>query len=175
MNDMKNKEQKTVSGVYAAVTAVFILTFVPMISAAVIALVAFLAVFFALYFVKGRAEADSLCENHMVYLIRTFWIAGLVGAVSITLASFYLLPNMDQTLLQPCLQGIVNSGATDGAAMQRLLQPCVDEFVSANKGVLLTGAIIGALPLTAYFAWRLFKGLTRALKGYRMPNPKSWL
>lgn len=171
-------EQKTLNMVYGALAAVTVLTLVPVMSVAVIALLLFIVVFIALYVVKAKAKADGVVENHMIYLIRTIWISSLWAVVTITLASLYLLPNYDPAALESCTNTVLDmavaSSTPDTAAMSAAMQPCMETFMEENKGVFLIASLIGAGPLLLYFVYRLFKGGSRAVKGYRLANPKAW-
>lgn len=170
---MKN-EEKIIKNVYAAFVVSLFMTFLPNLPAAVIALVLFLGVMIAAYILRAKSGEESLMHDHMTFIIRTIWIAGLFGLFTITTGSFYLLQNMDQTLLHVCAQQAIDSGSTDVVAMSKMIQPCMDDFVMANKGVFLTSTIISALPLIAYMLYRLAKGIARAAKGHRMGDNKSW-
>lgn len=171
-------EQKTLNGAYGALAAVTILTLVPVMSMAVIAILLFLTVFIALYIIRSRAKEDSVVQNHMTYLIRTIWIVQLIGVVTITIATIYLLPLFDSSALQPCTDRVTNmvldNPDMDYATLSDELQPCMDQMVADNHDILLKSTLIAGGPIILYLLYRLFKGGSRALKGYRIANPKSW-
>ncbi|MEM6603861.1 MAG: hypothetical protein AAF621_07405, partial [Pseudomonadota bacterium] len=164
--------------VYGALAAVTVLTFIPMLSMAVAALALFLLIFIGLYVVKGKTQKDSVVENHMIFLIRTIWITSLFSIITMTAATIYLLPNYNPDALLPCgdsMMGILSSNPEASmAVLSDALQPCMDQFVSDNQTVLINATIIGAGPIIIYFLYRLFKGGSRAIKGYRLANPKGW-
>ncbi len=174
-----NPKQQTLLRLYAAYGACLALSFVPSVIAAMITLLLLTGVMIAAYILRRKSEAGSLIENHMIYLIRTFWIGALVAFITMTLGSFYLLSIIDNAPLQPCLDNIMSSASSSenlkASFMMSLFGPCMDDFMSVNFNGFLIGGMIAIGPVLAYFALRYVKGLTRALKGYRLAKPKSWL
>lgn len=164
--------------VYGALAAMTVLTLVPIMSVAVVALVLFLLIFISLYIIRSKAETDSLVQNHMIYLIRTIWISSLWSLVTMTLASLYLLPKYNDEALQPCVNDVMGVALDNPGAntkdMSDAMQPCMDDFMSDNHDTFMTAALIGGGPVLLYFLFRLFKGGARAVKGYRLANPKGW-
>ncbi|MGH1397917.1 MAG: hypothetical protein ACRBCT_01755 [Alphaproteobacteria bacterium] len=177
---MADKEQKTIYNIYGLFGVTLALSIVPTISAASICLVFFLVTLIAAYVLRGRAEENSLIENHMTYVIRTVWIVSLLSVVTVGLATLYMLPRIDYTAFQSCADAIAGQGvaaleAMGMAELQALTQPCVSDFVNMNHNTLLMAALIGGVPLILYMGYRFAKGVSRAAKGYRLANPKSWV
>ncbi len=173
----QTKEQNTINNIYAMLCVSLILGFLPLMTAAFLALFMFTAAMIAAYVVRRRAEEHSLAENHMTYIIRTIWIASLFGLVSTALASMYLLPNYDSTSLMACMDQVVNSmggGVTDPSQLKDHMQPCMDQFMAENKVVFIKATIIAAAPIVIYMGYRMAKGLSRAVKGHRIGDVKSW-
>lgn len=171
-------EQKTLNGAYGALAAVTILTLVPIMSVAVIAILLFIMVFISLYIIRARAKEDSVVQNHMTFLIRTIWIVQFFGIITITLASLYLLPAFDSSALQPCTDRVTNmifdNPDMDFKTMSDELQPCMDQMMEDNHDILIKSTLISGGPIILYLLFRLYKGGSRAVKGYRIANPKSW-
>ncbi len=167
----RNKDIKIVTNVYAALTVSLLLSFIPVAGAALLATILFLGVWITSYVLRARADQNSLTENHMTFIIRTIWIAGLFSLFTIGAASAYLLSLYDPSPLYQCT-GNLNS--TDTAALIAAVQPCVDRFVQANMMVFINATLIAAGPLVIYLGYRLFKGLARGIKGHRIGDTKSW-
>lgn len=171
-------EQKTLNAVYGALAAMTVLSFVPHMTVATIALLLFIIIFIALYVVKSKAHKDGVVENHMIYLIRTLWIVQLIAVITLTVACIYLLPLFDSSALEPCTNKVANMAMSDPninyQAMSDEIQPCMDQMMADNRTALLNATLIAGIPVLLYLLFRLFKGGSRALKGYRVANPKGW-
>ncbi len=172
-------EKKTVYNLYALFGVALFLCFLPYVSAAIICLIFFtLALVFG-YRVRGSAEEHSLAHNHAVYLIRSLWIGGLFSLIGIVLASVYMLQNMDYGAFSSCTDTIFDMDveaieALGFADFYAIAEPCIDGFVEGNYRVLMISVILaGGLPLV-YLGYRFIKGASRAIKGYRLANPKAW-
>lgn len=171
------KEIKAINNVYALLCVSLVLGFLPLMEAAFLALLMFTVALIAAYVLRSKATENSLCENHMTYIIRTIWIASLFAVITIALASLYLLPNYDDAALTICVNQVVNSmgsGMTNPAALENHLQPCMDQFISDNKVVFITSTIIAAAPVVIYLGYRMAKGISRAAKGHRIGDVKNW-
>ena len=172
-------EEKTILRVYGAFAATLLFMLVPHIGMCIIAMSMLLGTMIAAYNVRRKAEAHSLAADHMTFIIRTLWIGSGLALITTALASGYMLATADMVPLQSCsdraAQTIINTGTTDTAALQAMMQPCIDGFISGNMGVLINAVIIAAGAPMLYVADRLAQGLSRARKGHRLGNVKSWL
>ncbi len=175
-----NPEMKTILHVYGVLVAALLLSFVPDPAFAIVATIFFLGVWIAAYIIRKKAEEDSLTENHMIWIIRTLWITCLFSVVTITAGGLYLWSQLDYSAIQPCSEQAANylmaqqSGTVNATELMALMGPCEDAFLRDNQPALILSAIIAALPLIIYLVMRLTKGLSRAVKGYRLASPKSW-
>lgn len=174
----KDDKQKILN-LYAILFISIALSMVPSGAVSVIALVFFLGAFIAAYIFRKQAEIHGLLENHMTYIIRTVWIAGLFGAISTILASLYMIGRIDYAPITPCGDALAAQGIdalqTMGASeVMTILDPCMGPFWNANQMPFLTAAAIAALPVLAYVAYRFGKGIVRATKGYRLADPQEW-
>lgn len=171
--------EKTILRVYGAFAATLIFMLVPHVGMCVLAILMMLGTTIAAYTVRRKSEPGSLAADHMTFIIRSIWIGSGLAALTTAAASAYMLATADMVPLQSCsdqvAQTIINTGTQDVAAMQAMMQPCIDGFISANMGVLTNSVIIAAGAPMLYFAYRLAKGLSRARKGHRLGNVKSWL
>jgi len=175
-----NKEQKTVVRVYGALCAAILFSVIPTISFAVLALVFFIGILIAAYVIRHKKEEDSLIRNHMSFIIVTLWVGiFILPALTLVAASIYLLPRYNPDPLNPCVQQISDSvlsnpEAANIVALNEMLMPCMDAFMAANYQLFLISALIAGGPIILYMGYRVFQGLSRALKGYRIAKPKSW-
>ena len=168
---MSSTETKTITHVYAVLTVSLLMSFVPMVGAAALAMILFIGVWIAAYVLRRKTSHDSLLADHMTYIIRTIWITGLFALITTSIASAYILNVYDPSALLGCTG---NVSTTDMAALKAAVQPCVDAFVSVNMPYFVKGTIIAGGPLVVYMAYRLAKGLSRATKGHRIGDVKSW-
>jgi len=164
-------EQKKVVNIYAMLCGALIMSLVPMATAAGLSLIMFGAVLTAAYVLRGRAQGDSPMAGHMTYIIRTLWISGFFGVATMAIAIIYVLGVYDPSPLEPCASGTMPS---EMAEIEAALKPCYDEFMRVNMKYLVTGGLIGAGPVVLYLVYRAAKGLSRALKGHRIGDTKSW-
>ncbi len=170
----QSKEQKTITNIYALFTVSLCMTFLPMMTAAVLAFLMFTGTWIAAYVLRKKHGEDSLISNHMTYIIRTMWITALFGSITTTIACVYILGVYDPSAINACAQSILGTGGQDMAAMEAAVQPCMDEFLATNMAVFMKGTMIAGAPLVIYLGFRLTKGVTRAVKGHRLGNIKSW-
>jgi uncharacterized membrane protein len=179
MNEKKKlmKEEKTVLRVYAALSASIVMTFIPSIAFAIFSLLLFCGVLIAAYILKSKSEDESLLYNHMSYVIKTIWVGSLFATVAVVVGSFYMYNSMDHSPMMPCIDSIISSGAApmSNEYLYQLFQPCIDNFMDKNLGLIITIGILCAGPVIVYFVYRLAQGLSRAMKGRRMSNTKNWI
>ncbi len=179
MSDKSGCAQKNIINVYALFVVAVVLSIVPQIWAALVSLLFFTLLLGIAYFLRRRCEEHSLQHNHMIYIIRTVWIATFITLLGVIAAMVYIVVSVDPLPFQSCADPISNqvvryfeAGQTE--ALYALLEPCLSVFFSANSFVfILSGLIVGG-PVLMYLAYRLTKGMRRALKGYRLANPKEW-
>lgn len=166
-------EQKPVLTAYALLAASLLLSFVPVTAFAVLALLLFTAAFFAASRLRRKSAPDSFAAGHMTYLIRTIWLMSLLAAVTTGLASVYVLALYDPAPIHACADSLL-SGAGN-VDLRAGIEPCLDDFLAVNRSVFLIGGLMAGTPVAAYIAFRLFKGVGRALKNLPPADVKSWL
>ena len=178
MNE-ENTEQKKVIHLYSAFAASLVLMLVPSAMVALAASVLFLGVLIAAYVMRKACEPGSLCENHATYIIRTIWIGSLFSVLTMAASSAYMLPNIDNTPLESCAQNLISGAGNlaeneDMAGLVNIITPCMDDFMRINSHVFIIAMAITAIPVLLYFLLRFSRGLSRAIGGYRLANPKNW-
>ncbi len=168
-------DQGAVNKLYAALGASLVISCVPSIIAALFASLLFMGSLIAAYFCRKRADEGSLLENHSTHIIRTIWIGSFVAMLFIIAASFYMLQNLDSLPMMNCIDLLVNAGTSiDASSAMNILRPCWDEYMRVNYDLFITSGAIAIGPAALYFIYRYIRGLTRAIKGYRLANVKSW-
>jgi uncharacterized membrane protein len=174
-----NPERKIILQVYAVFGAGLVLSLLPFLMAASLSFLLVLGALIAAYIIRGNAPDASLTENHMTYIIRTIWIGSLVALVTIAAASLYLFQSLDNTPLDPCIEKFYNMGLSGQAATMQMtvmaFQGCFVSYMTVNMGAFLIAGAIGAVPVLIYFGVRYIRGITRALKSYRIARPDAWL
>lgn len=168
---MENKEQKIVTNIYAALSVSLVMSFLPMMTAAGLALLMFTGVLVASYVLRGRAPHASMTADHMTYIIRTIWISGLLSLITMSAACLYIYNTVDPSAILQCLGGSVPA---DLNATMDTVKPCMTAFISDNLLALINATLVGAGPVVIYMVYRIIKGLSRATKGHRIGDVKNW-
>lgn len=174
--DRLAQEDKIIMRTYAALAASLLLTFVPSATFAAIAMFLFCGVMIAAYILRGKAEKNSLIENHMTYIIRTIWIGSFFAGIFIGIGSVYLISVMDVSSMMSCGQEMMDAGAAamSNSELMEIMEPCMKVFLKDNWGAILMVTLFCGGPVIVYFVYRLAGGMNRALKGHRIGNVKSW-
>lgn len=167
---MADKEQKQVNHLYAAFAASIILLFIPLISTQLIGSLLILIALIWAYIIRSKAEHESLAHNHAAYIIRTIWIWGLFLTIGIIIAVPWLYSIADHS----AIQNFMNSAATGTIPESDAMNDVLGRFMRDNLSafIMVCGITIG--PSILYIIFRLAKGLSRALKGYRIANARGW-
>jgi len=180
MSEPRDPDQKKLYSIYALFGVSIALCVLPYMSAAILSAVFLTVLLIAACSLRKKAEPLSLVHNHMVFIIRSLWIAALMSLFTMLAASFYMFQSIDYGAFNPCADTISGQGIEALEAMgygefYTIAQPCIDDFIALNYNTLIVAvAIAGGLPLV-YLGYRFFKGMSRAVKGYRIADPKSWL
>jgi uncharacterized membrane protein len=182
MDPLIDVSQKKIVRIYGAFGAGLIFSMVPLWSAAFVSAVLIAGVLIMAYVLRTDAEHGSLTENHMTFIIRTIWIGSLLALVTTAAASVYFFKALDNTPLQPCAEAILSmaSGMSDLTLMEKYINnfmsmPCWANYWQTNLMIFIIGGVIAAGPILIYFVVRYVRGLTRAMRGYRVASPKAWL
>ena len=179
MNDEQPEGQKAILNLYAALGVSLILSVLPYAAAGVLSLIFFAGVLIAAYVLRGKVEEHSLSENHATFIIRTLWIGAFFSLITTVIASAYMLSGIDYSQFQPCANDLASRGlewVENAGVMQvyAVAEPCLDSFLHSNKTLLMNAMIIAGGPIVIYMAYRMAKGVSRAMKGYRLADAKTW-
>lgn len=169
---MEQKQQKNaINALYIFLVVSTILSFMPYISAQIMAFALVFVTLGAAYFYRGKDTEDGLLHNHMTYMIGTIWIGGgflLLGFIALGL-DLYL--RGDHSVVYDAMQTAQSGTIASEEDMQRLTL----SYITANKDLLVTSSLVFLGPPMLYFIYRVANGYARAMKGYRIAKPKSWL
>ena len=171
--------QKVILNIYAAFGVSLILSVLPYMSAAILSIFFFMGVLIGAYVLRSNSETGSLQENHATYIIRTLWITAFFSLITTGIATAYMLSDVHYIPFDPCALALANKGVAwmESASMMdvyTIVEPCVGDFLDANKVLFLNAVLIAGAPLVIYMTYRLASGLSRATKGYRLSNSKAW-
>lgn len=174
-----NLEKREALNLYAAFGVSLALTLVPHGIVALVAFLFMLGVLIAAYMKRGKTNSESLLENHCTFIIRTIWIGSFLSAILMSISAFIMMADINYAALEPCIMNmaskgeayIMNAGITE---MSEVAAPCLDAFIADNFQTIAQAALITIIPTLLYFIFRYVKGLSRAIKGYRVANPKNW-
>ena len=161
MDQPKNKkdpEQSKAVALYVSFIIAALLVFVPVASLSLLALLGMAVVMIVVGFLRRECEKDSLLHNHATYISRTFWMWQLLLLIGSVIGGYYIFQQYPD--IQQILQ-IVESLSK--------AQTDTPEFKT-----MATVAIAAFGPGCLYVAYRLIRGLHRALSGYRVAKPKSF-
>lgn len=177
MMDTPDIEQRKITSVYVAFGAGLALSLAPFLVAALLSGALIVGALFIAYVLRTDSEQGSLIENHMIFIIRTIWIGSLLTLITLTIAGLYLFKALNNAPLQPCVDQILSMA--DPAAMESIVinfmaTQCWANYWQTNLTAFIVAFVITAVPAFLYFAIRYMRGVTRAVRGYRVANPKAW-
>ena len=173
--------EKTILRVYGAFAATLIFMLIPHVGMCIIAILLMLGTTIAAYAVRRKAEPGSLAADHMTFIIRTIWIGSGLAAITTAMASYYMFMTAELLTLSNCIISTGENFATrpyseyDYFAFEKDMMRCIQDFTNDNSSVLFVSLLIAEGAPMLYFTYRLAKGLSRARKGHRLGNVKSWL
>lgn len=170
MGDMSSKKQKNrLLQLYSIFAAGLFLQFVPDAFLGIMSACLLCTVLIASYVFRYKSQGQDLQHNHTTYIIRTFWIGSLYLLIGILAASVLVYPQIDHTPVTQAVDEVMagNTNINTNAIMMNLFW--------ANKNLLLFIGIPLIAPGILFFIYRCVYGTSRVIKGYRVPNPYSWL
>ncbi len=169
---MENKTQtNTINILYGFLIISTVLGFVPNFMAFIASLVLWFVTLIAAYVYRRKDTEDGLLYNHMTYLISTIWIGTSFILLGTLIAAWWVFTNGDNTAINGAMASITNGATLDETAMRTI----TEAYLKANQSLLLKASAVAIGPAILYFVYRVANGMSRAAKGYRLANPKSWL
>lgn len=157
-------------GLYAVLAFGVLMSCLPYMTAQNVGAVAVLLALIFSYVLESKSDKDSLETHHAIFIIRTIWIwttfllIGLCGAG-------YVVSQQGNMAAIDQLMGMINSG---GIPTEADIQAASEAYLNDNTDLILKTALVWLAPAQIYAVWRLARGLSRAVKGYRINNFRSW-
>lgn len=175
MAEDRDKQSKIVKNIYAGLVAITCLQFVPIMSIMIVSSIILMVLFGAFYVYRSKYGKGSLVENHMTYLIRTFWIGSLYLTIATILAVIIFWYYGDHSYLFDFIEDYrdgefgVNVAAMLAAYNQMIINYSVD-----NKSIMIIVSLIAIVPGVGFMVYRVAKGMVRAMKGHILKDKNSW-
>ena len=119
-------------------------------------------------YIKTGVKPNSFLENHMVYLMRTYWVGSVYLTITLTIAVFYAWPNLDNSILNEVTTGQIMITNFDQ------IKAFENSFYERNKDVLIKASFIAFAFPYLFFAYRCLFGLWAAFKDRKLNNLQSW-
>lgn len=169
---MENKTQiNTINILYGFLIISTVLGFVPNITAFTASLVLWFITLIAACIYRRKDKEDGLLYNHMTYLIGTIWIGTTFILMGTLIAGWWVFTNGDNTAIDGAMASVANGAALDETAIKTI----IEAYLKTNRILLIQSSAVAIGPAILYFVYRVANGMSRAAKGYRLANPKSWL
>lgn len=156
-------ERKKIVAVYIFFFVSFFALFSPNLIVSLFATLLVICTLSVAYSIRSKADEDSLTENHMTLLIRTFWRTNLYLIFTISAAAIYLVIFLDYSPIYPCISYIESNALSlaqsdDTTALMNLFTPCTKPFMQANGQNVILSAFIAFAPIVLYLIYRLILG-----------------
>lgn len=158
-----NKEQKNIFSIYFSFLLAVLLNFAPSVEAQFFGALLFFVMIIAAYVYRYKSDPDSLTRNHMIYLIKSFWISSLFLAIGMAAAAFLA----DNTIIHNAVNGAQNGFFFSEEEIHIMMM----EYIRKNVWIFV-GTIS---PSIVYLIYRVVKGTILTKKNQFVPNIKTWL
>lgn len=173
---METQAQKNIINVLYLFLIVSTITgFMPSTWAQEVSLVLVIISLIAAYWYRSRDEEDGLVYNHMTYLIGTIWNGTTFMILGMLAAGAWVYLQGDNSVLDHSVQQATDQILSGGMPTDAQMSGWMDEYLIANKSLTIMAGIICVGPGVLYFIYRVANGYARAMKGYRIAKPRSWL
>lgn len=144
---------------------------IPNMDAQNIAMLGTLLLLIGAYVLRSKSAEDSLEAHHATFVIRSIWIWSFVFLLGMMGAGWMVFQNGDNSAFDTLMSSIENGGVPTDADMEQTMQ----NYFNTNFPLILKTTLLWMAPAQIYAAWRIARGLSRGLKGYRIQNLRSWL
>ncbi|MFA7276335.1 MAG: hypothetical protein WC043_05990 [Pseudobdellovibrionaceae bacterium] len=122
------------------------------------------------YMIDAKAEKDSAEAGHAIYLIRTIWIWSLFLLVVLIGAETVILLNGNSTAMDALAERMINGHLPS----YNELRATALSFFEDNRDLVISTLILWCAPAQLYALLRTLRAFPRALKNYRLKNPRTW-
>lgn len=175
--DKAQKERHVILAFYVVFFTSIFISFIPINIASLFAIMICVCTLATIYSMRVNSEEDGITENHMTYLIRTFWRANLYMLIAGLFGILYLAIAVDYIALKPCLTYITDHGTyiiRNGTfdIVFKIMKPCSDVFFQKNQHNLVIAAFIAFFPTFLYLLFRCIKGGLLIMNNEHVPTNK---
>lgn len=157
------KNQWDVLGVYITFILALISNFIPSTMIQAFGGILFFVVLCTAYFIRWKNKTVSFKNNHMTYLIRTFWIGSLILGIGMALS----LLLADHSIINNTVEGMMNGISFSQEELTIIMRNY------AFKNIVVFGLTL--LPSIIYLTYRTVKGMIKAYNNQEILDVKSWL
>jgi|GEM_PF-3020208 hypothetical protein len=112
---------------------------------------------------------DHLVHNHMTYIARTISTWSTLSFVLACAAGILVSVKADNSVYNEMLNGRMNGIAY---SMQESIDVMMN-YIKINMGLMIVAGLMCLVPSAGYIAYRITRGLSNALKGQFIGNPKA--
>lgn len=123
------------------------------------------------YVLRAQEKNDTIVAHHATFVIRTIWIWSVFLLVGMFGAGIMVQMSGDMRAIDELL-GRIYSGAFPTIDD---IRATTESYMADNYDLMLRMTIVWLAPAQVYAVWRVVKGLSRALGGYRVKNVMGWL
>lgn len=166
-----DKQKSIINLLYIFLIISTLCAFVPFIMAQIAFISLLFVTLISAYYYKTKDRPDGLLHNHMTYLIGTVWIGSFLLAVGMAVAGYWVFMNGNNQPLDDFMRSAQSGVIPDEAAMNEAMIA----YMRINMQLILVSTILFVGPAVIYLVYRIAHGYSRAMKGYRIAKPKSWL
>lgn len=166
-----NKQQDIIKTLYAFFIFSTFLSFVPIGFAQVMSLALIVTTLIVAYFYKYIGKKDDILSNHMTYMIGTIWVSSSFLVMGMLCAAAIVYLKGDHTIVHNAVDQITSGTLMEEEEIKSLMM----DYMNTNITILILASIPTIVPAILYFVYRIANGYSRAIKGYRIANPKGWL
>jgi uncharacterized membrane protein len=174
MTDDAAKMSQTCSALYAVYAASMLMQLTPYTMLAGSA--ALLGAVVMAYITRGKA-GDTFYESHMQWLIRTFWIGGVVYMPILTiLASITVMFVVDLSEVKSAVQAAALEQHPGGESDSSIVVNTVLQSVMDRSGsTIMLIAVLFTLPVFGWWLWRCWKGYSLLKQGKPVTDVMRWV
>ncbi len=171
------QQQKKIIFYYVFFFASLIIAIIPFTIASIFSFMICICTLSGLYSTRSIAEEDSLIENQMTFLIRTFWRVNLYLIFTGVFALLYMAFFAEYSSLKPCVNTfnrhftyISNNFSIE--IMDKVSKGCRGNFIKDNYNHLIITALIAFGPILFYLLKRCITGLMFVRANILIPDEK---
>lgn len=168
------KMSQTCSALYAVYAVSMLMQLTPYTM--IVGSIALLAAVVMAYITYGKA-GDSFYASHCRWLVRTFWIGGVVYMPILTiLASITVMCVVDLSEVKAAVQAAAleqhpGSESDSSIVVNTVLQSVMEK----DGGTIILITIIFTLPVFGWWLWRCWKGFSLLQQGKPVENVMRWV